>query len=72
MIERVALYGKKPNQKHYRLLTITLDARVAAGQGRKLQEEGSLYSWFTKRFKLGESVPGRYERMPLQADEKGG
>lgn len=71
-MNKVALYGKHPKQKYYRLLTIMLDKRAVAAQGRRLREARAVESWFTKEFAPGENIPGRYTLVPLKHNQKAG
>lgn len=65
-MKRVALYGKRFKQKYFRLITVTLDKRAAAAQGRSLSESQTIDMWFTKEFDTGQHVPDRYDKVPLQ------
>lgn len=69
-MSRTALYGKRDNQKYYRLITVTLDGYAASSQGRALKESGAVSVWFTKRFDAGQDIPDRYERVPFLHNQK--
>lgn len=69
---RVALYGKHPKGKYYRLQTVTFDKTAAAMQGRKLREARAVDMWFTKEFPPGVTIPDTYLRVPLDRNQKGG
>jgi hypothetical protein len=64
-VRRVALYGKHPKQKYYRLIAVTLSGQAATTQGRALRDARAIDTWFTKEFPLGQDIPDRYTRAPL-------